>query len=155
MSDTIQYRRWWMENTTTRNAFYQVFDIQRIDANGVLQGHAVVTHYGPLKIAEGEFSRPVKGGQVKAKPVLLAHQGGVYVARETLKKKQPGGYVLKKDEGRHSITSLDWLVRTFGAAHAHEVNLALGLTQPTSDIDTPIVVVDDSSIDRGPMWGSW
>lgn len=155
MSDTIQYRRWWMENTTTRNAFYQVFDIQRIGADGVLQGHAVVTHYGPLKVAEGDFSRPVKGGQVKAKPVLLAHQGGVYVAEEAVKKKKIGGYALKKDEGRHTPAAPQWLVQTFGAAHAHDVNQALGLTQPISDIDTPIVVVDDSTIDRGPMWGSW
>jgi hypothetical protein len=154
MSDTLQYRRWWMENTTTRNAFYQVFDIQRIDAEGVLQGHAVVTHYGPLKVAEGEFSRPVKGGQVKPKAVQN-NRGQITAANDAVLNKRTSGYVLKKDEGRHSITTLAWLLSTFGAAHTHEVNLALGITEPIAEIDAPIVRVDDSTIDRGPMWGSW
>lgn len=153
MSDRIEYRRWWMENTTSRNAFYQVFDIVRRSDSGLVMAHAVVTHYGPLKVSEGSFSRPVIGGTVNVKQVSASDS--VHDAINAGGAKQKTGYRHIASDAAKKQGSRAWITQHFGAVHGRNIEQALGLVEPIAEVDEPIVRVEDAVIDRGEVWGSW
>jgi hypothetical protein len=129
-------RRRWLENTTSRQAFYQVFEI-RSETNS---RRVVVAHYGRLSIAAGKFSRPVVGGNVK----VLGLQ---YMA--AIQAKRKGDY---QDVGERDDAPLEtdaqlanYLTAEFGATHTHAILQALGL------IGTSMSLGDDESEPPPPL----
>jgi hypothetical protein len=142
-------QRSWLTNTTSRNAFYQVFQIAGVDTGGASAGRrVVVAHYGKLSGTEA-FARPVLGGNVKVLGVGYD---------EAIAAKTKGDY---RFHGRKDLDlrGLDMLARylkeNFGATHAHAILSAMGLiaagislsddepSPPTDDEPIPLTTVVD------------
>jgi hypothetical protein len=109
----------WLENKTSRQAFYQVFGIQPDGANA---RPVVLTHYGKLSIAGGrQLIRPVTGGIVK-----IAHVS----FREAVRAKTDKDYIQVNEQTTALLDENllnDWLTQTFGASQTHTILKSMGL----------------------------
>jgi hypothetical protein len=152
----IEYRRWWLENNTTRNAFYQVFDIVAYNAAGDKVGHVLATHYGAHKFSDGQFSRPIKGGAVKTKALSLS--SGFYAADEAIEKKVKGNYLIMASDSRHIQADPKWIVEQFGADKGWELEQKLlgnDANRAERTEALPITPTHNSLIELPEHAGSW
>lgn len=149
--------RSWLENTAKgHDKFYQPFVIREHDLGRVTRA-VTIGHYGPRKVAESTFSRPVKGGQVKV-------YDGPDKYRNLIAEKRKKGYADRSAEIHHRCDSdgafIAWIKEQFGASLAHEILQCFGLNldgdvvpvAPPSDAgDTAISEPEQ----RPDQWGSW
>jgi hypothetical protein len=144
----------WMENISSRNAFYQVFSFRPDNGYDCKTGPVTVTHYGPMKLGVVAFHRPVLGGKVTIFPVnCLEEKVGAKLSR---------GYQMRN----HKVASVQmndpWFTDQFGAAQAFDLNQAIFMGaagpgwEPSAATDTVIVPDAGPEIEKRPdSWGTW
>lgn len=135
-------KEWWAENRTTRNAFYHAISIaENLEVNAKT---VQVMHYGSMKVAEGEFSRPVRGGQLKVSGANAGKAHSDSICRNKMNEKRAGGY--SSNEGTRETTSdtlakFDaWLLATFGASpFADDIRRHFGISTVRTVTDDPVI----------------
>lgn len=155
----FQITRSWLENTSDgHDKFYQPFLIEQFHGGARFTTH-VVCNYGPRKVSEGVFHRPVKGGQV------TFYLGGQAKYTELIHAKVKKGYV--RQSGHEMTMSLEepeflvWVKAQFGATHGHKLLQHFGLTLDGEDVQgyVPAQPSDEPDTDDSePMpaiWGTW
>lgn len=149
MKQEINVRTVWMEHSGGTK-FYQIFEFHPV---GVENGKAVtMTHWGSItKLGASEFFRPVNGGETQIKPGLLLN------AREIDKRKR--GYETENTRISSYSPSSAWFVETFGAAIAHELQVAMNIADigPSDDVDTSYMGAKKAPepTERPAGWGVW
>jgi hypothetical protein len=136
----------WLENESTRSAYYQVFQI----TPGV--GRIItVTHYGPLCTTTSSVStwhRPVNSGKTKVE------RGALLSAKVIAKVNRRYNIMDTKQEA--IIDGDRWMVETFGAALATEIGIEMTFSGPRSAPDNTVI---EKAIEpdepRPAMWGVW
>lgn len=143
---SIKVSRTWLENRTTRNAYYQVFTF--LPSVGVGRA-ATVTHYGSLAGAVVRWHRPVTSG------TMQVHRNNVGGSRVSAKQK--GDYAVVDTDVRHFSSAgqfQGWLLETFGAAQAHEINQAMFTDEPIEVAETIPKVAATPEV-KPTSWASW
>ena len=175
MSGYIITRRW-ATNTTSRNAFYQVFHIRPKHPKPGVAGWGVM-HYGKLTPEVARSRRPVHGGNLKLQPGKTDHH-----MRMAFEDKTNGSYVegpflpgLAATDIADDSHLRRWLTVEFGAKHRDEILLSMGLTAtapvafasrelPSGDDDDgsfiapsrePETALVEPEPERDERWGSW
>lgn len=133
--------------------FYQVFQFKPEGGRPI-----TLTHYGPIGTEPSHgMRRPVLGGTTQI------HSGAVLMSKISAKEKR--GYV--REDGMQT-TMLDgieshWWVHHFGAALAHELEVAMFLDEMVAMRGMPSVKEDNEFVpsalapieSRPESWGSW
>lgn len=158
----------WAENTTSRDAYYQTFVIEKKGPHSsATVAQVALLHYGPRNSTMLREKRPVLGGQLKL------HKGkGDHWVQIKLDEKRERGYIEDTDalestdydvhsEGIFRTTLTVW----FGAFKRDEILLALGMTvgnnaddAPSDDLDDsfmPAVTAHTTSHEDDPRWGAF
>jgi len=168
---TFEVREWWAENRTTRNAFYHAISIACTGSNfgpDSKVGNTVqIMHYGSMKVAEGDFSRPVRGGQTK---VTISNAGQAHseqLCNAKMSQKRIVGYGQNERNQRKTLNSLDeldgWLLSHLGATtdlDAIRRHFGIDTTRnatddPVIDPHYPILTSEDSPIEWEEARGTW
>lgn len=138
----------WLENKSTRSAYYQVFQISSGDFNS---RKVTVTHYGPLCTTTSSVStwhRPVNSGKTKVEC------GAMLSAKVIAKVNRRYSIMDTKQEA--IVDGKRWLVETFGAVLANEIQTKMTITEPrTSPDNTVIEKAIEPDEPRPAMWGVW
>lgn len=149
MKQKISVKTVWMEHSGGTK-FYQIFEIRPLWVDSVKA--VTVTHWGSIaKLGASEFFRPVNGGETQIKAGLgLA-------SREADKHKR--GYQTKNTRFDTYAPNSTWFVEHFGAAIAHELQVAMNIADigPSDDVDTSYMGAKKAPepTERPAGWGVW
>lgn len=150
MTEQINVRTVWMEHSGGTK-FYQIFEFQPLGGvNGTRP--VTMTHWGSIaKLGAKEFHRPVNGGETQIKPGLGLN------GREADKRKR--GYTTENTRFQAHTSDSTWFVEHFGAAGAHELQVAMNIANvvPSDDVDTSYMGAKKAPepTERPAGWGAW